>query len=331
MSVANDRAMERTDRFDVTTLGEVMLRLSVPIGERLEMARTLDAHPGGAEANLVSALARLGRPCAWVSGLPKNPLGRLIANHLRTAGVDLSAVVWFEEGRLGTYYLEFATPPRPTQVIYDRADSCASRLSPDQIDWDYMMDAKLLHLTGITPPLSDTCLAVTKEAVRRAKENDVAISFDVNYRQKLWSEAAARECLTELIGGVDLLFCGRTDAKRIFDIDGSPEEVVQGLADLSGAQNVIVSVGEAGVVAWNGSQLLKQPALPVEIVDRLGAGDALAAGVIHGWLDSGDLARGLRYGTVLAGLALSMHGDTAVTTPEEVEALFVNSEGGLIR
>ena len=128
------------DRFaDVTTLGEIMLRYSVPAGSRLETASQLDVRPGGAESNLVALLARLGRRTAWVGGLPDNALGRLAANHLRMAGVDLDGVHWCKDGRMGTYYVEFSAPPRPIQVIYDRANSCATQLTPATVAWDTLL------------------------------------------------------------------------------------------------------------------------------------------------------------------------------------------------
>jgi 2-dehydro-3-deoxygluconokinase len=317
-------------RYDVTAIGEVMLRYSVPVGERLERAQSLALHPGGAEANMLGALAALGRRCAWVSGLPKNPLGQLIENHLLLSRVYTGHIVWFDEGRVGTYYLEFATPPRATQVYYDRADSCAARLRPEQIDWNLVLDTRLIHLTGITPALSPSCLAVTQEAIRRAKEAGVAVSFDINYRAKLWSEATAAEVLTSLIQGVDILSCGQGDAARIFKATGSPEEIIRKLAEISGAKTVVTSLADEGVMAWDGNEFYHAPARPVQIVDRLGAGDALAAGVIHGWLD-GDLAKGLEYGTALAAICLSLHGDVVVTTPEEVAAVMQSSSGGLNR
>ena len=255
-------------QFDVTAIGEVMLRYSVPVGERLERAQSLALHPGGAEANLLGSLAAMGRRCAWISGLPANPLGKIIENHLRLSNVDTKGIVWSPEGRVGTYYLEFATPPRATQVYYDRADSCAARLRPEQIDWDYTLDTRLIHLTGITPALSAAGLAVTQEAIRRAKAGGVAVSFDINYRAKLWSEKEAAAILTPLMQEVDILSCGQ--------------------------------------------------------------GDALAAGVIHGWLD-GDLPRGLEYGTALAAICLSLHGDVVITTPDEVAAVMKSSGGGLNR
>ncbi len=322
--------MSTQPRFHVTTTGEAMLRLSVPVGIRLEMADRLDMRPGGAEANLAVALARLGRRSAWVGGLPKNPLGRNLANHLRVAGVDLEGVVWSDEGRMGTYYVEFAAPPRATQVIYDRANSCAARLTPGDIPWDYLLDTRLIHLTGITPPLSPGCKAIVEEAVRRARQQGVAISFDVNFRSKLWTPQAAAETIVPLVQEIDLFFCGRGDARNLFGLDGPPEEMVQRLAEITHARLVVMSLAEAGVLAYDGQDFHHEPARPVQIIDRPGAGDGLAAGVIHGWLD-GDLRRGLQTGVVLAALALSQHGDMIVTTPEEVESLIQAGHTALVR
>jgi 2-dehydro-3-deoxygluconokinase len=316
--------------FDVTTLGEVMLRLSVPMGYRLEAARSLDLHPGGAEANVLGALACLGRRCAWVSSLPANALGRMVANHLRSVGIDLTGVIWRERGRIGSYYLEFAAPPRATQAIYDRADSCAARMRPEEIDWAYLLNTRILHLSGITPALSPSCLAVTAEAVRHAREAGVPISFDVNYRQLLWSAEEARLALTPLIQGVDLLLCSGRDAVRVFGCGDDADAILGRMIELSGARRVVVTFGADGLLAWDGAQVRRQPAVPVTIVDRLGAGDGVAAGLIHGWLD-GDLALGLRYGTMLAALALSQHGDIVITTPAELAALLGNAAGGLVR
>ncbi len=320
----------QTPRFDVTAIGEVMLRYSVPVGERLERAQSLAIHPGGAEANMLGALSCLGRRGAWVSGLPTNPLGRMISNYLHLAHVNTDGIVWFEEGRVGTYYLEFATPPRATQVYYDRANSCAARLESSQIDWDFLLDTRLLHLTGITPALSSSCLALTEEAIARAKAAGVPISFDVNFRGKLWTPPQAAAVLLPMMQEVDLLFCGQGDARLLFGCSGSPEEIVHTMAQLSKAKTVIVSVGDEGVMAWNGESIYHSPGRPVEIIDRLGAGDAMAAGIIHGWLD-GDLVSGLEVGQVLAALCLSMHGDMVISTRAEVESLLAGAKAGLNR
>ena len=307
-------------RFDVTTFGEMLVRLSVPSGKRLENTSQLDVYPAGAEANVATLLARLGRQTCWFGALPNNPLGRLAVNALRTAGVDSCGVTWKDTGRMGTYYVEFGESPRGIQVTYDRAHSCATQLQVDDINWDFLLDTRLLHLTGITAALSSSCLEILTQLVQRAKECNVPVSFDINYRQKLWSEADAAQTLLPLIQGVELLFCGQADARRLFHCTGSMQEIAQGVLALSKAKHVVVSFSDQGALLWDGAEWKHEPARPTRIVDRLGAGDALAAGVIHGWLD-GDLSAGLRYGVTLAALALSQHGDMVITNRSELLAL----------
>jgi 2-dehydro-3-deoxygluconokinase len=319
--------------YDVTTLGEIMLRLSTPAGVRLEAAAQLDVQPGGAEANLAALLARLRRRTAWHSALPANPLGRLAATALRGAGVDLGGVHWREDGRMGTYYVEFSTPPRPIQVVYDRARSCLTEWRSEQVNWELLLDTRLLHLTGITPALSPSCRTITGEAVARAAAARVPVSFDVNYRQKLWDEPTAAATLAPLLRQADVIFCGRGDAQRLFGCAGEPQAALRTLAAQFAtrpAQVVVMSVGSAGALAWRDGEILPVDAVPVTIIDRLGAGDALAAGVLHGWLD-GDLEHGLRTGVVLAALALAQHGDMVITTPEEVDALLGAASGMIVR
>lgn len=307
-------------RFDVTTLGEMLLRLSVPAGQRLQQATRLDVHPAGAEANVVTLLARLERRTCWFGALPDNPLGRLARDALRSAGVETSGILWRQTGRMGTYYVEFAEPPRGVQVTYDRAHSCASQSHIEEIEWDRLLDTRLLHLTGITPALSPSCLDVVRTAIQKAKQRGVPISFDINYRQKLWSEADAARQLLPMIQGVDLLFCSQADAARLFHSHGSMHEIAGQVLATSNARFVVVTFGEQGALLWDSRAWIHQPARPTRVLDRLGAGDALAAGVIHGWL-AGDLTAGLRYGVTLAALALGQSGDMVITDKEELLAL----------
>ncbi len=322
--------MSRNPRFDLTTFGELMLRLSVPAGQRLELTRQLEVFPAGAEGNTAGALSRLGRHCGLLTALPDQALGRLVANHLQMAGVDLSAVVWSQSGRIGTFFIEFAEPPRATQVIYDRANSAITQLAPEQIDWDYLLDTRLLYLTGITPALAPNCRALLEMIVARAQAANIPISFDINYRQKLWSESDAAKILVPLIQQVELIFCSARDALRLFGIDGTPAQLVEGLRKLSHARHIVATLGEHGAVAWDGEQMLRESVPPTRILDRIGAGDALAAGVIHGWLDH-DLAKGLRYGVTMAALALSQYGDMVVTNQAELDSLLEKSKATLDR
>jgi 2-dehydro-3-deoxygluconokinase len=307
-------------RFDVTTFGEMMLRLSVPSGQRLETATNLNVYPAGAEANVTSLLARLERKTCWNGTLPNNPLGRLAANHLRMAGVDLKGILWREGGRLGTYYVEFGEPPRGIQVTYDRAHSNITTLKSDEINWDSLLDTRLLHLTGITPPLSDSCHEIMTQALAKAKQKKIPVSFDINYRQKLWSEPIAHDTLLLMIQNIEILFCSQIDAMRLFGCKGEMQEMAATMLEISHAKHVVVTFGEKGVLLWNGKEWIHEPSRATKIIDRLGAGDALAAGVIQGWLD-GNLREGVKYGVTLAALALSQLGDMVITTKAELASL----------
>lgn len=306
--------------FDATTLGEMLLRLSVPSGERLETARQLEVYPAGAEANVMSLLARLERKTFWTGALPQNPLGRLAGNVLRLAGVDTNGILWNESGRMGTYYVEFGAPPRGIQVTYDRANSCMAQMTPGELDWDSLLNTRLLHLTGITPALSYSCREIVERALEEARRRGVPVSFDVNFRGKLWTETDAEKILSPMIQKIELLFCSARDATALFKCTGTGQESAQKLLELSRAKHVVLTNSEEGALLWNGEEWLHESARSTHIIDRLGAGDALAAGVIHGWLD-GDLKAGLRYGVTLAALALSQFGDMVITNKKELLAL----------
>lgn len=142
---------------EVVTIGEAMLRLSVPSGDRLDSAAAFEVHVGGAEANVAVALAALGRRVAWVSVLPDNSLGRRVAMTLRSYDVDIESVRWTEGARLGTYFVEMSEPPRPIRVLYDRAGSAASHMGSDDLPWPRIDEARVVHVSGITPALSASC------------------------------------------------------------------------------------------------------------------------------------------------------------------------------
>ena len=317
-------------QFDLTSLGETMLRLSVPMGKRLDDARSLDLEVGGAESNVCTVLSRLGRRCGWVSRLPDQALGRAVLRALRADGVDVAAVRSVADGRLGTYFIEYASQPRSIQVIYDRAESAAAQMRPEDIDWDYLLSTRVLHLTGITAALSESCYAAVAEAVRRARAAGVIVSFDVNYRGKLWDATTAGQRLRPLIAEADMLFCKSADATLLFGCTGAPRELMLSLQKLTRASAICCTFGEHGAALLQGTSFTTQPAVPVQIVDRIGSGDALAAGVLDGLLD-GDLPDGLRRGVALAAIALSQHGDRVLTTRAELAAVMQQAGGDVAR
>ncbi|MBP9838609.1 MAG: sugar kinase [Proteobacteria bacterium] len=311
-------------KYDVTAIGEVMLRMSVAQGQKLELARNLDITPGGAEANTLSALSCLGRSCSLCTALPATPVGKIVENNLLLSKVNTSNLIWKNSGRLGTFYIEFASAPRATQVYYDRANSCAAEMTEEDINWKEVLDTQAIHLTGITPALSPSCLKLTKVAIQKAKESNVKISFDVNFREKLWSAEQAKHSLLEIIKDIDLFFCAQGDAERIFGITGSGQDICTALSKISSAKHIVVSMSDQGVIALSNGSFLNCAAKDVHIVDRIGAGDALAAGVIHGWLED-NLQKGLEFGTTLAAIALSQNGDTVHTDIREVEEIIKGS------
>jgi len=317
-------------RFDVVSLGETMLRLSVPLGERLDDARALHIEVGGAESNVCVALARLGRRCGWVSRLPDHALGTAVLRAIRADGVDVSAVRRAADERLGTYFLEYAATPRAIQVVYDRAGSAAANMAPADVDWDYLLDTRLLHLTGITAALSDGCYEVLTEAIRRARAAGVTVSFDVNYRGRLWDAATAGARLRPLIAEADLLFCKSADAALLFGCGGEPREQMEGLAAISRARAICCTFGAEGAALLADGELAREPAMPVQIVDRIGSGDAFAAGVLDGMLD-GDPRAGLRRGVALAAIALSQRGDRVLTSRAELQSVMAQGGGDVAR
>lgn len=307
-------------RFDVTTVGEANLRLSVPVGERLALASGLDLHVAGAEANVAGALAQLGHRCGWVSTLPNSPLGQRATNAYAFSGLDMTAINWVEDGRMATLFVEYASRPRPTQVYYDRKHSSFSKTTADDIDWDYLLDSRLIHLTGITAALSASCGHMLAEVIKRAKSAQIPISFDVNYRSKLWRVEDAFVTLERLIPEVDILFCSKRDAEQVFQLSGKAEEVLHKLAQSFSPKQIVMSNGTAGVYGWSSGQLIHAPACEVDIVDRIGAGDAMAAGVIHGWLNR-DFAKGIEYGALAAACVMSQKGDMLLINERELNEL----------
>lgn len=318
--------------WDVVSFGETMIRLAVPLGTRLETATHLEVGIGGAESNVLVALARLGRRVAWASVLPRNPLGERIARELAWHGVDTALVQWVEHGRVGVYYLDTGAPPRPTAVLYDRAGSAVAQIDGETFPVEIVGEARWLHLTGITPALSVGCRRVVERLTSEARRRGVPVSFDVNYRAKLWSPEEAAATLSWFCRQATVLFCGQADARTLWGLEGSGEDVAAALAERFGAAVTVVTLGDGGAVAMTAEgRRLTVGAIPTTVVDRVGAGDAFAAGFLHGYLDEHDLERAMRYGVALAALKLTVRGDLAVITPSELAATLEATRRTIVR
>src|SRR6266540_2702214 len=289
---------------DLVGLGEVMLRLAAPPPRRLEQTSALDVQIGGAEANVAAACARLGLRTALISALPaEHAWGDRTVRELTGHGVDCAGVLRRPASRMGLYFLEYGAAPRPVRVLYDRRDSALARLIPDEVDW-----------------------ALVRRALAEAASAGVPVSFDVNYRSRLWAPKAAREFLQEILPGLRYLFVGSDDAHTVFELVGSPEDVLKGLRVLAPGAIIALTLGEGGsAVLTDGAAVLRPSRLyTVVVVDRVGAGDAYAAGFLWATLTGRTAQQAVDAATALAALKCTVWGDVPLATRAELDELLAS-------
>ncbi|MEZ4510442.1 MAG: sugar kinase [Chloroflexota bacterium] len=321
--------------YDVVTIGETMLRLTPPNFLRLGQTKSLDVEVGGSESNTAVGLARLGAKVAWLSRLPCNPLGKVVTQTLTGYGVDTSHVQWSDSDRLGLYFYEEGVAPRGSRVIYDRAASALSQMTPAHLPEDMFQPgrARLLHLTGITPALSANVAQMLQRAAALAKQAGWLLSFDVNYRGKLWSTAAARAGCAPFVATADILFMPLRDAVAIYGVVGDAETAVSQLHHTFPHATIVLTLGKEGAIGCEASsgQIMRQPAFPAAgEIGRLGGGDAFTAGFLYGYLYANDdpLANALRWGTATAAIKYTIPGDMPLIEKSEVEALLTSNGSG---
>ena len=321
----------------ITTFGEAMIRLAPPNQRRLEQAHSLDVEIGGAELNTAVGLARLGRKVTWLSRLTDNSLGHLIANRAGETGVRNTDILWTDQDRIGVYFLEFGAAPRAASILYDRKDSAMAQIQPGMFDWNRIFQmSKWFYVTGITAALSASAAAATLEALKVARANGVTTILDPNYRAKLWSIDQAADWLTAAVPYVDVLITNPEDIERFLKIpSANVEKGMQIAAERFRFKAIAMTLREVQsvwrnsvtAIAFANGEVLKTKKYDVEIVDRLGTGDAFAAGFIHGLYEN-NAQKGLDYGIALSALKHSVPGDFPWVTKDEVEGLL---EGGGLR
>jgi 2-dehydro-3-deoxygluconokinase len=306
---------------DLVGLGEVMLRLAAPPPQRLEQAI------GGTEANVAAACARLGLRTALISSLPADHAwGDRTVRELTGHGVDCSGVLRRPASRMGVYFLEYGAAPRPVRVLYDRRDSALSRLVPAEVDWSLVRRARLVHLTGVTAALGDNLRDVLRRALDEATAAGVPVSFDVNYRSRLWTPEQARGFLEEILPRLRYLFVGSDDAEAVFELGGAPEEVLRRLRGLAPAATIALTLGEEGSAVLTEDAHVLHPSrlYAVTVVDRVGAGDAYAAGFLWARLTGRTAQEAVDAGTALAALKCTVWGDVPLVTRPELDELLAS-------
>lgn len=291
---------------DLVTIGETMVVLTPGGAVPLDRAEGLAVGVGGAETNVAGYLARLGHHALWVGRVGDDPFGRLVVRHVAEAGVDVRAVHVDPDAPTGLYVKDPA--PGGTRVHYYRAGSAASRLDRTVLDDPRLTGARVLHLSGITAALSGSCRTLVEHAVTRRPLAGALVSFDVNHRPGLWPAALAGPVLHRLADRADLVFVGLDEARTLWGVE-DPDDVRR---LLPGPDTVVVKDGPVAATALpRHGPATVVPALPVTVVEPVGAGDAFAAGYLAALLRDLDPAARLRWGHLLAAHALRVPGDTA--------------------
>lgn len=314
----------------IVCLGETMLMFAPPPYELMEYSLCFNVLNGGSESNVAIGLERLGIHAGWIGKLPKNSLGRKVVNEIRSFGVDTSAVIWTDRGRVGTFFVEWGAHPRPLRTIYDRANSAATTMVVDDLDWDYIARAQWLHLTGITPALSETCRVNMPRIAARARSLGVRVSFDANYRSLLWTVEESRAACEEILPSVDLLIATEPDVVMLLGCKLERRDALRRLFSSHPLAAVVMTLGGEGSMAYDGTSFYTSPGYEPKTVNRLGAGDAFDAGLLFGYLQSG-LQAGLDYGGAMAALKMTIPQNIPPINKDDVEHLLAGRDIGVVR
>lgn len=328
----------------IVAFGELLIRLTAPGRELLMQSPSLALHVGGAEANVAIGLANLGHATAMVSAVPDNAFGRGAVASVRGQGVDCSAVQT-RDGRMGLYFLSVGAGLRASEIVYDRAGSSFATAAANAFDWEALLtDAGLLHLSGITPALGPQSAEAALTAARSAKRLGVPMSFDGNYRAMLWEswDSDPGAVLGELIGMADVLFGDHRDIGLVLnrDFSGKGPDRRREAADAAFAAfpdlKIIASTARhvvdadchriAARIDTRDTAAQTEEVAISGIIDRIGAGDAFAAGVLHAHLSGSDAEAMARTGLALTCLKHSLPGDASLFRKADIDAF---NAGGL--
>ncbi|KKI89379.1 2-dehydro-3-deoxygluconokinase [Bacillus sp. SA1-12] len=315
---------------DVVTLGESMVVFTPNSDGFMRNATQFTKKIGGAESNVAIGLARLGHHVGWISKLGDDEFGKAILAALKGENVDVSKVTFDQEAPTGIYFKE---PRRQNnmRVYYYRKGSAASKLSPSDLDNGYLSKAKYLHITGITPALSQSCRETIFEAIRLAKNNGSTIVFDPNLRTKLWDAETARKTLLEISAEADIILPGVSEGEFLF---GESDPLKLGELFLNhGASVVVMKMGAEGAYYFTEKESALIPGFPVkQVVDPVGAGDGFAAGFLSGLLDGLELSKAVERANAVGALVTMVNGDVdGLPERDEVEQLLSKNGEDVVR
>ncbi len=321
--------------------GELLLRLSPLSKKRFVQADNFEINFGGAEANIAVALANFGIHSVYVTEVPEHDIGQMGINSLRKVGVDTDKIVRKGE-RLGIYYLENGASQRSSKVIYDRKHSSITTAKREDFDWDEIFDgADWFNITGITPALGDSVVEITLDALKVAKKKNITVSCDLNFRSKLWSGEKAGKVMSEIMQYVDICIANEEHADILFGIksdcadDAMRDKDIAGkLIDKFSLKEVIITsrrtlsseVNDIWASVYNGKDFALSKKYRINIVDRVGGGDALCAGFIYATLNKFSLQEKIDFAVASSAFKHSVEGDYTYAGVQEILAV-ANGDG----
>ena len=323
---------------DILTYGEILLRLSPAGQERLTDTGTLALNVGGAELNVACGAAQLGLSTAMTARIPQNGLAGAVRRRLRISGVADSWLVEDSspQARLGIYYYEPGASPRKPSVIYDRGNTSAAGFRPEELPAELPVP-RLFHTSGISLAVSPDARRTALELIRRF-HGKALISFDVNYRARMWSEQEARPVIEELLPLVDVLFISEESCRRMFGRTGPLEEIQKGFAQEYGIRQVFTTrrtalsprehcftslAYDSREDAWFSEDAYQR----IEAIDRIGSGDAYVAGALYGLLACESVRQAVWYGNAMAAVKNTVPGDLPSTSLEEIQGILAAHHG----
>lgn len=327
--------MKEKRTFDLLTLGQLLLRLSPPDNDRLVRGDTFIKQVGGAELNVAVGVALLGLHTGIISKLPSHDMGSFMKSKIRSYGVSDDFFLYDSSpsARVGIYYYENGAYPRKPKVIYDRSNSSFYSLNIDEIPQEAYSASRCFHTTGITLALSQSLRDTTVEMMRRFKEAGTLVSFDVNFRGNLWTGEEARECIEKILPYVDIFFCSEDTARLTFKKTGTAKEMMKSFTQeypisiVASTQRVVHSpkrhtFGSIMYDAKKQEYFEEEPYRDIDVVDRIGSGDAYISGALYGLLTSDfDCARAVRYGNATSAVKNTIPGDLPSSNLEEIETI----------
>jgi 2-dehydro-3-deoxygluconokinase len=338
----------------IVTFGEIMLRLSPPGFERFFQSPLLSATFGGGEANVAASLAHFGCDSYYVTRLPSHAIGEAAVRALRAEGVRTDYILRGGE-RVGIYFAESGASQRASTVIYDRAHSAISEMAPEAVDWPRVFtSARWFHVTGITPALGARAAACTATAIQEAKAAGVRVSVDLNFRKKLWSEAAAQATMRPLMRDVDVVIANEEDMQSVLGLEVPDTDVTSGHLNLDGYRQVAeqlsrefgprlvaITLRESRSASDNGwsavlwdhqaRQFHVSQQYDIRVVDRIGGGDSFAAGLIYGLVTERAPDAALRFAVAASALKHTVPGDFNRVTADEVDRLAKGDASGRVQ